>query len=556
MNILKGIAVSEGIVFGKLKAYKKVFFDAYSVKHFTEDSEAEILKFKNSKKLALEQLDELYNNALDDVGEEHAMIFNVHKMMIEDIDYSNSVINIINDEKANAEYAVWFTSREFEKKFESMDNEYMQQRAGDIRDISRRIINCMGNNSVNNKTSNDKKSLIIGCDDISPSELLELNGKYIKGFITMLGSKNSHTSILARSMKIPSVVSLGSQLKPEFEDCDVIIDGFAGVVYVSPDSTTVRRLKKKKELCDKQEELLSSFKGKEDVSIDGQKIRLAANVSHICDIKILKEVDASGIGLFRSEFIFMNRRNYPTEEEQFKIYKSIAKKMGNKHVVIRTLDVGADKRIDYFDMPKEVNPAMGYRGIRICLDRPEMFKTHIKAILRASAFGNIEVMFPMISSLDEILRTKEIIKECKLELDKQNLDYKKDIKIGIMIETPAAVFISDILAKEVDFFSIGTNDLVQYSLAVDRQNDKVNFMFNPQHRAILRMIKMVCENAKSAGIRVGICGEIAADERMTEVFLALGIDELSMSAPFILGIRRKVRETNVKLIKEQIISKL
>jgi len=557
MNVLKGIAVSEGIVFGKLKAYRKVFFDAYSIKKIIEDSEAEVLKFKEAKKLAIEQLDELYNNALEDVGEEHAMIFSVHKMMLEDIDYSNSVTNIITDEKTNAEYAVWFTSREFERKFESMDNEYMQQRAGDIRDISRRIINCMNNNIINNKSPNDKKkSLIIGCDDISPSELLELNSTYIKGFITMLGSKNSHTSILARSMKIPSVVSLGSQLKPEFEGCDVIIDGFAGVVYVSPDATTSRRLKKKKELCDKQEELLSSFKGKEDVSIDGQKIRLSANVSHICDIKILKEVDASGIGLFRSEFIFMNRRSYPTEEEQFKIYKNIAKKMGDKHVVIRTLDVGADKKIDYFDMPKEVNPAMGYRGIRICLDRPEIFKTHIKAILRASAFGNIEIMFPMISCLDEILRTKEIIKECKLELDKQNLDYKKDIKIGIMIETPAAVFISDILAKEVDFFSIGTNDLVQYSLAVDRQNDKVNFMFNPQHRAILRMIKMVCENAKSAGIRVGICGEIAADERMTEIFLALGIDELSMSAPFILGIRRKVRETNVKLIKEQIISKL
>ena len=556
MNILKGAAVSEGIAFGKLKAYRKVFFDAYSVKNFAENSEAEILKFKDAKKIAIDQLDELYNNALDDVGEEHAMIFNVHKMMLEDIDYSNSVINIIKDENTNAEYAVWFTSREFEKKFESMNNEYMQQRAGDIRDISRRIINCMGNFKSENKPEKTKKSLIIGCDDISPSELLELNNKYIKGFITMLGSKNSHTSILARSMKIPSVISLGSQLKPEFEGCDVIIDGFAGVVYVSPDSTTVRRLKRKKELCDKQEELLSSFKGKEDVSIDGQKIRLSANVSHICDIKILKEVDASGIGLFRSEFIFMNRHNYPTEEEQFKIYKNIAKKMGNKHVVIRTLDVGADKQIDYFDMPKEINPAMGYRGIRICLDRPEIFKTHIRAILRASAFGNIEIMFPMISCLDEILRTKEIIKECKLELDKQNLDYKKDIKIGIMIETPAAVFISDILAKEVDFFSIGTNDLVQYSLAVDRQNDKVNFMFNPQHRAILRMIKMVCENAKSAGIRVGICGEIAADERMTEIFLALGIDELSMSAPFILGIRRKVRETNVKLIKNQIISKL
>lgn len=555
MNVLKGIAVSEGIAFGKLRAYKKDCFGAYSVKSFTLDHDSEILKFKNAKKLAIEQLDELYKNALEDIGEEQAMIFNAHKMMADDIDYSESVINVIVDDNANAEYAVWFTSRKFEREFESMDTEYMQQRASDIRDVSRRIINCMSNLGVGNLEST-KTSLIVGCDDISPSELLELNSTYVSGLITILGSKNSHTSILAKSMKIPLIISLGDQLKPEYEDCDIIMDGFAGVVYVSPDSFTIRRLKRKKELCDKQQELLSSFKGKEAVSLDGKKITLSANISNVSDIRIVKEVDACGIGLFRSEFIFMGKQNYPTEEEQFRIYKNAAQKMESKHVVIRTLDIGADKKIGYFNLPEENNPAMGYRGIRICLDRPDIFKTQLRAILRASAFGNIEIMFPMISSVDEILRTKQILEECKSELKSKMIDFDEKIKIGIMIETPASVFISDILAKEVDFFSIGTNDLVQYSLAVDRTNDKINFMFNPQHLAILRMIKMVCENAKSAGIRVGICGEIAADEKLTEIFLSLGIDELSMSAPFILGIRRKIRETNVELIKDSILSKL
>ena len=555
MNVLKGVAVYRGIVFGKLKAYRKDCFDMYSSKVFSDNFEFETSKFENAKKDAMEQLDGLYESALKDLGEEHAMIFGVHKMIIEDYEYSESVAGIIREEHANAEYAVWLTSRRFEHKFETMDNEYMQQRASDIRDISMRIINCMSN-PPGDKINADKKSLIIGCDDLSPSDLLELNSNYIKGFITMLGSKNSHTSILAKSMKIPSIISLGEQLKPEFEGCDVIIDGFAGAVYVSPDSATIRRLKKKKELCDKQEELLSSFKGKENVSLDGQEVQLSANVSHIADIKVVKDVDANGIGLFRSEFIFMGRRNYPTEEEQFRVYKNVASKMERKHVTIRTLDVGADKQIDYFDIPKEANPAMGYRGIRICLDRPNIFKTQLRAILRASAYGNVEILFPMISSLDEIIRIKKILNECKSELRCQKLDFNDDIKIGIMIETPAAVMISDILAKEVDFFSIGTNDLVQYSLAVDRQNDKVNFMFNPQHRAILRMIKIVCDNAKLAGIRVGICGEIAADENMTEIFLSLGVNELSMSAPFILGIRKKVRETNVSLIRDQIISKL
>lgn len=555
MNVLKGIAVSEGIAFGKLRAYKKDCFEIYSAKVYTSDHDHEISRFKSAKKMAIEQLDDLYKSALEDFGEEHAMIFNAQKMMVEDIDYSNSVVNIINDKNANAEYAIWFTSREFEHEFENMDSEYMQERASDVRDISRRIINCM-NNPVPGSNKLEKRSFIIGCDDLSPSELLELNSTYVKGFITMLGSKTSHTSILAKSMKIPAVVSLGDQLKPEYEGCNVIIDGFAGAVYISPDNFTIRRLKRKKELCDKQQELLLSFRGKKDVSIDGQSITLSANVSHIADLKVIKDSDASGIGLFRSEFIFMGRNSYPSEEDQFKIYKTVAKKMDPKHVTIRTLDVGADKQIDYFNMPPEPNPAMGYRGIRICLDRPEMFKNQLRAILRASAFGNVEIMFPMISSLDEIIRTKNILEECKQELKSKDICFDEEIKIGIMIETPAAVFISDVLAKEVDFFSIGTNDLVQYSLAVDRTNDKVNFMFNPQHRAILRMIKMVCDNAKSAGIRVGICGEIAADERMTEIFLSLGIDELSMSAPFILGIRRKIRETNVSLIKDQVISKL
>ena len=555
MNVLKGIAVSEGIAFGTLKAYKKDCFDVHSVKSFTTDHDAEILKFKNAKKLAIEQLDELYKNALEDIGEEQAMIFSAHKMMVDDIDYSNSVINVIVDDNANAEYAVWFTSREFEHEFESMDSEYMQQRASDIRDVSRRIINCMSNSS-SDKIESSKTSLIIGCDDISPSELLELNSTYVSGLITILGSKNSHTSILARSMKIPLIISLGDQLKPEYAGCDIIMDGYAGAVYVSPDNFTIRRLKRKKELCDRQQELLSSFKGKDTVSIDGKKVILSANISNVVDMKIVKSVDASGIGLFRSEFIFMNKHNYPTEDEQFKIYKNVAQKMDSKHVVIRTLDIGADKKIGYFNLPDENNPAMGYRGIRICLDRPEIFKTQLRALLRASAFGNIEILFPMISSLDEILQTKQLLEECKSELREKMIDFNENIKIGIMIETPAAVFISDILAKEVDFFSIGTNDLVQYSLAVDRTNDKINFMFNPQHLAILRMIKMVCENAKSAGIRVGICGEIAADEKLTEIFLSLGIDELSMSAPFILGVRRKIRETNVSLIKDKILSKL
>ena len=555
MHVLKGIGISEGIAFGKLKAYKKDFFSTHSMKVFVEDTEFEVNKFKKAKELAMNQLDVLYNNALNDIGEDYAMIFSVHKMMLEDIDYLNSIVNIIKDENANAEYAIWFTSRSFEKKFEKMDSEYMQQRASDIRDISKRLINCM-NNQVNSNVVSDKKEIVIGCDDLTPSELLELNKDCIKGFITILGSKNSHTSILAKSMNFPAIISLGDQLKPEFEGCDVIIDSFAGAVYVSPDRATVRRLKRKKEMCNKQQELLSRFKGKDDITLDGQNIELCANVSNVVDIKAVKDCDASGIGLFRSEFIYMERQSYPSEEDQFKIYKTVVEKMSPKPVTIRTLDIGADKQAKYFDIPHEPNPSMGFRGIRICLDRPHIFKVQLKAILRASAYGNVRILIPMVSVLDEVLQTKALIEECKSELKKDGFKYDDTIQLGVMIETPAAVMISDILAKEVDFFSIGTNDLVQYSLAVDRQNDKINYMFNPQHMAILRMIRLVCDNAHKEGITVGICGEIASDDKMTEIFLSLGVDELSMSSPFVLGIRRKVRSINVSAIRDEILSKL
>ena len=555
MHILKGIGISEGIAFGKLKAYKKDFFSMHSMKVFVEDTDSEVNKFKNAKELAIEQLDVLYSNALNDIGEDYAMIFSVHKMMLEDIEYLNSIVNIIKDENANAEYAVWLTSRNFEKKFEKMDSEYMQQRASDIRDISRRLIHCM-NDHVSSNFSSDKKEIVIGCDDLTPSELLELNKDYVKGFITILGSKSSHTSILAKSMNFPSVISLGDQLKPEYEGCDVIIDSFAGAVYVSPDRATVRRLRRKKEMCNKQQELLSRFKGKDDITLDGQSIELCANVSNVVDIKAVKECDANGIGLFRSEFIYMERPSYPSEEDQFKIYKTVIEKMSPKPVTIRTLDIGADKQAKYFDIPKEPNPSMGFRGIRICLDRPHIFKVQLKAILRASAYGNARILIPMISNLDEILRTKALLEECKSELLTDGFKYDDSIQLGVMIETPASVMISDVLAKEVDFFSIGTNDLVQYTLAVDRQNDKINFMFNPQHLAILRMIRLVCDNAHKEGITVGICGEIASDDKMTEIFLSLGVDELSMSSPFVLGIRRKVRSIDVSKVRSEILSKL
>ena len=555
MHILKGIGISEGIAFGKLKAYKKDFFSMHSMKVFVEDTDSEVNKFKNAKELAINQLDGLYDNALKDIGEDYAMIFSVHKMMLEDIEYLNSIVNIIKDENANAEYAVWLTSRNFEKKFEKMDSEYMQQRASDIRDISRRLIHCMSNH-ISSDVASDKKEIVIGCDDLTPSELLELNKDYVKGFITILGSKSSHTSILAKSMNFPSVISLGDQLKPEYEGCDVIIDSFAGAVYVSPDKATIRRLRKKKEMCNKQQELLSRFKGKDDITLDGQSIELCANVSNVVDIKAVKECDASGIGLFRSEFIYMERQSYPSEEDQFRIYKTVIEKMSPKPVTIRTLDIGADKQAKYFDIPKEPNPSMGFRGIRICLDRPHIFKVQLKAILRASSYGNARILIPMVSNLDEVLRTKALLEECKLELAKDGFKYDDSIQLGVMIETPASVMISDVLAKEVDFFSIGTNDLVQYSLAVDRQNDKINFMFNPQHMAILRMIRLVCDNAHKEGITVGICGEIASDDKMTEIFLSLGVDELSMSSPFVLGIRRKVRSTDVSKIRDEILSKL
>ncbi|GMB10755.1 MAG: phosphoenolpyruvate--protein phosphotransferase [Candidatus Improbicoccus devescovinae] len=555
MRVLNGKGIYKGIAFGTLTAFRRDYFGVHEQKFFVLNHEVEIEKYRDAKENAINQLDNLYNEAKEDLGEDHAMIFQVHRMMVEDIEYTNSVINIIINENANAEYAVWLTSRNFERSFEEMDNDYLRQRAADVRDISKRIITCMSAKS-NSSATHKSNNIIIGADELAPSEVLELNKNLVSGYVTMLGSENSHTSILARAMGIPSIVGLGDQLRPEFEGCDAIIDSFAGAVYISPDKTTIKRLKKKKELCKKRQELLITLKGKEDVTLDGQKVELCANVGNIADLTSVIESDASGIGLFRSEFIFMGRSSCPTEDEQYAIYRKVAQKMAGKRCIIRTLDIGADKHVNYFNLPKEINPAIGYRAIRICLDKTAIFKTQLRAILRASAFGNIELLFPMIISLEEVVQIKQILSEIMFELDQNGIKYNKKIKLGIMIETPAAVLISDILGQEVDFFNIGTNDLVQYTLAVDRQNDKINFLYNPKHKAILRMIKIICTNAKKNNIRVGICGELAADETLTETFLALGIDELSMSPPFVLNIRKRVRELDISKSRTKILENI
>jgi phosphotransferase system enzyme I (PtsI) len=555
MKVLKGKGIFGGIAFGVLRAFERDYFGINSEKIYTSDHNGEINRYKAARATAMKQLEALYKEALEEIGEEHAMIFQVHRMMLEDIEYTNSVTSIITNENANAEYAIWVTSRNFERSFETMDNDYMQQRASDVRDVSNRIINCLDEDSIKNEIE-CKKDVIIGADDLAPSEILELNRNMVKGLITILGSENSHTSILAKAMEIPTVIGLGEQLIADYEGCDVIVDSFAGAVYVLPDKTTVRRLKRKKELCKLRREMLSDLKGKEDVTLDGRKVELCANVGNIADLTSVLESDAKGVGLFRSEFVFMGRNDYPSEEEQFKIYKKISEKMADKNVVIRTLDIGADKYVRYFKLPRETNPAMGYRAIRICLDRPRLFKTQLRAILRASAFGRIELLFPMIVSLEEIVEIKKILNQTKAELDAEGIVYDKDIKIGVMIETPAAVMISDELAKEADFFNIGTNDLTQYSLAVDRQNDKINYLYNPRHKSILRMIKIVCDNAKKYGIKTCVCGEIAADESLTEVFLAMGVNKLSMSSPFILSIRKRVRELDISRCEKEIIEDL
>lgn len=548
---LIGKGVFGGIAIGKISIYKRK--QNKIIRSHIEDTKAEIDRYTTAKLKAIDELNELYHKALIEVGEANAAIFEVHVMMLEDLDYNDSIVNIIQNQNVNAEYAVGTTADNFANIFASMEDAYMRERAADIRDISERIINVLLGESARIVDTNEP--VIIVADDLAPSETVQLNKDKVLAFVTQLGSTNSHTAILARTMNIPALISVNIELKEEYDGVNAIVDGYTGTIYIDPDEETVKQMKKKQVEDLEKKALLLEFKGKTNITLDGQKVKIYANIGNANDVANVLKNDAGGIGLFRSEFLYLEKDNYPTEEEQFMVYKTVAENMAGKKVVIRTLDIGADKQVDYFKMEHEENPAMGYRAIRICLDRKDIFKTQLRAIYRASAYGKISIMFPMIISLEEVLEIKEIVKEVKEELKNQEIRYD-DIELGIMVETPAAVMITDILAKEVDFFSIGTNDLTQYTLAIDRQNPKLDKIYNSHHKAVLRMIKIVADNAHANGIWMGICGELASDLTLTETFLSMGVDELSVSPSLILGLRKKVRETDVAKVKEACLSQI
>ena len=540
MQIFEGKSVFGGIAMGKIRVYKK---DAQQVKRVkVADEEAEIARYVQARDTAMQQLQQLYEKALQEIGETNAAIFEVHQMMLEDDDYNESVENIIRMEQVNAEYAVASTGDNFAEMFASMDDDYMRGRAADVRDISERVIGILSGAAADGIAADEP--VIIVADDLAPSETVQMDKSKVLSFVTIHGSLNSHTAILARTMSIPALVGTNIDAADTLNGRFAVVDGAAGKLYVEPDEETMQRLEQKKQAFMEQKELLETLKGKENVTLDGRKIMLYANIGNSKDLATVIQNDAGGIGLFRSEFIYLERDHFPTEEEQFQIYKQVAQTMAGKRVIIRTLDIGADKQCDYFEMEKEENPAMGCRAIRICLTRPEIFKTQLRALFRASAFGKVAIMYPMITSVSEVRRIKEIVAEVCAELDAQGVAYG-EVEQGIMIETPAAVMISDELAAEVDFFSIGTNDLTQYTLAIDRQNTKLDEFFDPHHPAVLRMIQMVVENAHKKGIWVGICGELGADLGLTQTFLKMGVDELSVSPGRILPLRKIVRETDV-----------
>lgn len=543
MQIFEGKSVFGGIAMGKIRVYKK---DAQQVKRVkVTDAEAEIARYMQARDTAMQQLQQLYEKALQEIGETNAAIFEVHQMMLEDDDYNESVENIIRTEQVNAEYAVASTGDNFAQMFASMDDEYMQGRAADVRDISERMIGILNGAAADGIAADEP--VIIVADDLAPSETVQMDKSKVLSFVTVHGSLNSHTAILARTMGIPALVATDIAEADALDGRYAVVDGAAGKLYVEPDEETTGMLEQKKKEFQEQKELLETLKGKENVTLDGKKIMLYANIGNSKDLATVIQNDAGGIGLFRSEFIYLERDHFPTEEEQFQIYKQVAQTMAGKRVIIRTLDIGADKQCDYFEMEKEENPAMGCRAIRICLTRPEIFKTQLRALFRASAFGKLAVMYPMITSVSEVRRIKEIVAEVCAELDAQGVAYG-EVEQGIMIETPAAVMISDLLAEEVDFFSIGTNDLTQYTLAIDRQNTKLDEFFDPHHPAVLRMIQMVVDHAHKKGIWAGICGELGADPELTQTFLKMGVDELSVSPGRILTLRKIIRETDVSRV--------
>ena len=537
MNVYQGKSVFGGIAIGHLCVYKKG--EQQVTRQKIEDVEAEVKRFQDAKEAAQAQLGELYDKAVKEVGEANAAIFEMHQMLLEDEDYQDSVENIIRTQQVNAEYATAVTSDHFSSMFAEMDDDYMKERAADIRDISERVIaNLSGENK--SKVVTDEPVIILA-DDLAPSETVQLEKDKVLSFVTVHGSVNSHTAILARTMGIPALVSTEMELTDDLDGKLAVVDGNHGMIYVEPDAETMEKMEALKKEEEEKKELLQTFKNKESVTLDGKKVLTYANIGNVKDLALVLQNGAEGIGLFRSEFLYLESETYPTEEEQFEVYKKVAETMAGKRVIIRTLDIGADKQADYFELAKEENPAMGVRAIRICLTRPEIFKTQLRALFRASAFGNIAIMYPMITSLSEIAQIKAIVEEVKAELDADNVPYGTPEQ-GIMIETPAAATISDLLAEEVDFFSIGTNDLTQYTLAIDRQNAKLDDFYNAHHKAILRMIRMVVENAHKYGKWAGICGELGADLELTDAFMEMGVDELSVAPSMVLKVRKNIRE--------------
>ncbi len=546
MKEYRGKSVFGGIAIGRICVYQKGEQQVKRVK--TEDTDGEMQRYTQAKETAVSQLKDLYDKAVKEVGEANAAIFEIHQMMLEDDDYRESVENMIRTQKVNAEYAVAATGDNFSQMFASMEDDYMRERAADVKDISERILAILGGGSKS--TVNTEEPVIILADDLAPSETVQLDKDKVLSFVTVHGSVNSHTAILARTMGIPALIGTSIPLDDQVDGKLAVVDGANGMIYVDPDRKTLSEMQRRQQEEEEKKELLQQLKGKENITLDGKKVMLYANIGNIKDLATVVQNDADGIGLFRSEFLYLEKEDYPTEEEQFKIYKTVAETMAGKRVIIRTLDIGADKKCDYFEMDEEENPALGYRAIRICLTRPQVFKTQLRALFRAAVYGNLAVMYPMITSLWEIKKIKDIVGEVKAELEEQGMEYRIPEQ-GIMIETPAAVMISADLAEEVDFFSIGTNDLTQYTLAVDRQNPKLDAFYNPHHPAVLAMIRMTVENAHRAGIWAGICGELGADLSLTREFLAMGVDELSVSPGRILPIRRIILETDVEEYKRK-----
>ena len=538
MVTISGKSVFGGVSIGKLMFYKrneKVIKRAH-----VDDVDAEWKRFQDAKDTAVSQLKGLYDKAIEDVGEANAMIFEIHQMMLEDLDYLESIENIIRTQEVNAEFAVATTADNFAEMFAAMDDAYMQGRAADVRDVSERVLDILCGVDAGMKEMTEP--CIIAADDLAPSETVQLDKSKVLGFATMYGSSNSHTAILARTMNIPAVIGLGEELLSEYDGKMAAIDGFTGTLYIEPDEETMKAMQEKRAKDLEQKALLEQLKGKENVTKSGQKINVYANIGNVSDLGAVLKNDAGGIGLFRSEFLYLENTDFPTEDQQFSVYKQVAESMAGKKVIIRTLDIGADKQVDYFGLDKEENPALGYRAIRICLTRTEIFKTQLRALYRAAVYGNISIMFPMIISVDEVRKIKEIIAEVKEELKNEGIPFKEDVELGIMIETPAAVMVSRELAKEVDFFSVGTNDLTQYTLAIDRQNSKLDQFYDPHHPAVLAMIKMAADNAHAEGAWIGICGELGADLELTEEFLKMGLDELSVSPAMVLPLRKRIRE--------------